>query len=131
MSESTSPRIVVVLDAASATAQVLAEVSALSGLGSSELKARLSSGEPVLDVEMFTNDWYGGGADRLLDLLSDWEFRGIAYSICEIPPGAPTGGTDRENSGIGLDVPRNTINAARAYRGRIEALDDFGFGGTA
>lgn len=128
MTKSASPRIVVALDAASATAQVLAEVKALSGLGFGELKARVSSGEPVLDVEMFTNDWHDGGADRLLGLLSGWEPRGIAHWIWEIPPEAPTGGPDRENVRIGLDVVRNTINAARVERSRAEAL---GCGGAA
>ncbi|ALC04510.1 hypothetical protein CDES_00110 [Corynebacterium deserti GIMN1.010] len=103
MSDSSSPRLQVLIDGTTAPARVLTDLKKQSALGFSELRALIASRNPVLDVEMFTNDWYDSGAVRVLDLLSRWEAEGVDYILRETLNG--------QESLITLDELRNMIES--------------------
>lgn len=129
MNDFFSPRLHVRIDGATASARVLTE---LKGAGSvvdlNELRALIAAGDPVLDIEMFTNDWYNGDAARILDLLLGWEKQGIGYTLHEAYA-EPDGGEDVCcTSRITLDELGNIVQAAWEERVRQEKIDDLRYG---
>jgi len=124
-----SPRLHVLIDDATVPARVLAELESASALAFSELRERIASGAPVLDVEMFTNDWYDSGAARLLDLLSGWEADDVAYILRETFTEPGDGEVAGEASQITLDELRNMIRSSEEERARTEELDGLRDGG--
>lgn len=129
MNDLASPRLQVVVDEVSAPARVLADVKPVTALGFADLAALIEQGAPVLDVEMFTNDWYDGGAARALALLSDWETRGVGYILREVPHGTHHGAAGEEGSRIGLDELRNIVGAGAEDLARLEATAGRGCAG--
>lgn len=118
-------RLVVSVDRAAADTQALVELKALTARGFVELKALIASGAPVLDIEMFTNDWYDRGAALVLAMLTDWEARGVAFTLREVLA-EPTDDPAAEQcaSTIALGTLRNIISAGQEERARLEALDE-------
>lgn len=128
MNDLSSPRLQVRIDGATAPARVLTELKDATALGFSELRARIAAGAPVLDAEMFTNDWYDSGAARILDLLSGWEARDVGYILLETFAQPDSGEAARGVSRITLDELRNIICSGEEERPRQEELDGFRYG---
>lgn len=129
MNGTESARLLVFVDRATAEMQTLVDLKAAIALGFAELKVLIASGAPVLDVEMFTNDWYDGGAARVLSMLSNWDARGVVYTLREAPPGLSDDAAagDRAPT-IALGALRNVISAGEGERARVEELEDHRFG---
>ncbi len=130
MNDLLSPRLQVLIDGTTASARVLAGLKSLSALGFSELRARVASGAPVIDVEMYTNDWYDSDAARILDLLSGWETDGVAYILRETFTAPGGGEAAGEASRITLDELRGIIRSSEEDRARMEELDGLRYGGS-
>lgn len=128
MNSSESARLLVFVDGAMAEMQTLVDLKTVTARGYAELKALIATGAPVLDVEMFTNDWYDGGATRVLAMLSNWEARGVAFTLREALPGFADG-SDLEARAptITLSILRNIISAGEDERARTEELDGLRF----
>lgn len=128
MTVPSSPRLQVLIDGTTAPARVLADLKAVSDRGFTELRGLIAAGAPVLDVEMFTNDWFDISAARILDLLSDWEAHGVGYVLHETftePDGDKAeGGASR----IALDELRNIVGSGQEEQARMEELDDLRYG---
>ena len=129
MNSSESARLLVFLDSAMAQTQTLVDLKTVTARGYAELKALIAAGEPVFDVEMFTNDWYDGGAARVLAMLSNWEARGVAYTLRETPSGPSDGAVIGDCAPtITLRTLRNLVSAGEDERARTEELDGLRFG---
>lgn len=128
MNDLSSPRLHVRIDATTAPARVLAELKDATALGFSELRALIAAGAPVLDVEMFTNDWYDGGAARILDLLSGWEARGVGHILRETFAEPDGGEATGDATRITLDELRNITRSGEEERARQEELDGLRYG---
>ena len=123
-----SPRLQVVINGATAPARVLTVLKDETGLGFSELRALIAVSAPVLDVEMFTNDWYDSGAARILDLLSGWDAQGVGYILCETFPEPDGGEATGDASRITVVELRNIIRSGEEERARQEELDNLKYG---
>ena len=123
-----SPRLHVFIDGATAPARVLTGLKDATGLGFSELRVLIAVGAPVLDVEMFTNDWYDSGAAGILDLLSGWDAQGFGYILCETFAEPDDGEVTGDASRITLDELRNIIRSGEEERARQEELDNLRYG---
>lgn len=128
MSESRSPRLQVLVDGTAVPARILIELKQVTGLGLADLRALIASGAPVVDVEMFTNDWFESGAARVLDLLSAGEDEGVGYVLRETctEPGGSEAVCDA--SRITLEELRSIVGSGQEERTRIEELDDLRYG---
>lgn len=79
-----SERVRITLGREAVRPAVLSAAGSFSGTGLLEVKRRILTGEPVIEVELFTNDWFDGGADRLLALLTHWQVEGTPFEIWEV-----------------------------------------------
>ncbi|MFI8595224.1 hypothetical protein ACIGCK_12465 [Microbacterium sp. NPDC078428] len=128
MNALSSPQLQVLIDGTTAPARVLVELKDFSARGLAELRGLIASGAPVLDVEMFTNDWFDAGAARMLDLLSGWEAQGVGYVLRETFTEPDGGGGRGGASRITLDELRSIVSSGQEERARLEALDDLRYG---
>ncbi|WP_198430713.1 hypothetical protein [Rhodococcus rhodochrous] len=120
MNDLASPRLQVVVDDVSAPARVLADVKSVTALGFADLAVLIEQWAPVLDIEMFTNDWYDGAAARVLALLSGWDTRGVGYILREVPAGTHHRAAGKEGSRIGLDELRTIVGTGAEDLARLE-----------
>ena len=128
MNDFSSPRLHVLIDGTTAPARVLAELKQVSARGLVEYQGLIAAGAPVLDVEMFTNDWYDSGAARILDLLSGWDAQGVGYILCETFAESDDGEATGDASRITVDELRNIIRSGEEDRARQEELDNLRYG---
>lgn len=123
-------RLLVFVDRETVDTRTLAELKSATAHGLAELKGLIERGAAVLDVEMFTNDWYDGGAAAVLALLAKWEARSVGFTLREACLGVGDEVTgDQVVSTIELDALRNIVSAGEDERARMEELDEFRFGG--
>lgn len=116
-----SPRLVVRVDpGATGAPGVLVTVKLATGLGLADIRARVSDGRPVLDIEMFTNDWYDGGAQRVLHTLEEWDAAGIGWSAQE----TAEGNADGDAAPVTLDYLRNMMDADVMYRRYLDEVTE-------
>lgn len=101
-----SPRLRVRLRPGALTPGVLAAVKRGTGLGLSAIRMRAEAGEPVIDIEMFTNHWYDGGVRDLLRTVGEWDTAGIGWEATE------------DDAPVTLDYLRNIIAASDDGRTR-------------
>lgn len=127
MSDS-SPRLQVLIDGTTAPASVLVELKRVTDRGLADVRALIASAAPVVDVEMFTNDWYEHGALRILDLLSDWEAQGVGYILRETFTEPGGGGGAGDSSRITVDELRDIVSSGQEDRARTEELDALRYG---
>ncbi len=128
MNDFSSPRLHVLIDGTTAPARVLAELKQVSARGLVEYQGLIAAGAPVLDVEMFTNDWYDGEAARILELLSGWEAHGVGFVLREVLTRTDCDDTADAASRITLDELRSIVSSGEEERARIEELDDLRYG---
>ncbi|MDT0202397.1 hypothetical protein [Nocardioides sp. AE5] len=128
MNDLSSPRLHVRIDGVTAPARVLAELKQVSTLGLAEVRSLIAAGVPVLDVEMFTNDWYDGGAARVLNLLSGWEAQGVGYILRETLTEPDAGEATDDAPQMTLDELRTIIRTSEEERARADELDDLRYG---
>ena len=123
MNSSESVRLLVFVDGAMVQTQTLVDLKTVTARGYAELNALIAAGAPVLDVEMFTNDWCDGGAARVLAMLSDWEARGVACTLREAPPGLSDDAVIDDAPTITVGTLRNLVSAGEDEHARTEELD--------
>lgn len=128
MSEPSSPRLQVFIGGTIAPALVLIELKQVTARGLADLRALIASGSPVIDVEMFTNDWYEHAAMRILDMVTGWDAQGIGYILRETLTGSGGGEGAGDASRISLDELRDIASSAHEDRTRMEELDDLRYG---
>lgn len=115
------PRLLVFVDAATADANTLTELKKVTSRGFAELRAPIASGAPVLDVELFTNEWYDAGAAELLALLAKWESRSVNFTLREVQPGVSCVLLGQERAPtMELSTLRNIVGAGDEDRARSE-----------
>ena len=94
------------------------------GRGLADIRARVSDGRPVLDIEMFTNDWYDGGAHRVLHALEEWDAAGIGWSAQETTGGDADREADEDPVPVTLDYLRNMMDADEMYRRHLDEVTE-------
>ncbi|SEE96862.1 hypothetical protein [Ruania alba] len=104
-----SPRLRVTLHTTETSAAVLSAARSLGGAGLMTLRQRVISSAPILEEEMFTNAWYDGLADQLLQQLTAWHDQGVRFELSEMPPGDHPEATVK----ISLKHLQNIIEAGR------------------
>lgn len=123
-----SPRLQVLIDGTTVPSRVLVDLKNVSGRGFAELRGLIASGHPVLEVEMFTNDWFDAGAARMLDLLLGWKAQGIDYILREAFTESDEGEATGDASRITLDELHRIVGSGLEERARIEELDNLRYG---
>lgn len=110
MKDVESSRLLVFVDRETADTRVLSELKAMTARGFVALKGLIDQELAVLDIEMFTNDWFDGGAMRVLALLAGWETRSVKFTLREVLLGVDADAAiDQTAPKLELSVLRNLI----------------------
>ena len=82
-----APHLAITMSKDSASAMILRILAQFSGQGISAIKANILNGQPVINVEMFSNEYYDNGAQKLVKLMDALTEQHAKYDVYELPEG--------------------------------------------
>lgn len=114
------PTLVIVITSDKVGATVIALIKNLTGRSLGEIKADIKKGQPVVVSEMFSDEYYDGGAEDLVSLMDALEENGVSFDVYEIEEGKTYESADLEISRISAEIFRNIVESSKESRDRFD-----------
>lgn len=107
---SDAPHLVIVMSKDATDPKILSALAKASGKGLSAVKTAISGARPVIDVEMYSNEYYDGEAHKLVELMDFLTAQHINYDVYELAEGETFDTADLSIRRISPEIFKNIVN---------------------
>lgn len=115
------PTLAIVITSDTVNTSTIALIKEHTGRSLAEIRSEISKKRPVVVTDMFSDEYYDGGADRLVSLIDALENADVSFDIFEIEEGKNYDTADLDVSKISAEIFRNIVASSHETR---DAFDE-------